>query len=830
MRPLTVIFLCLLSLLALEKTRIDNTELRASQEMSQLIEQFDWATTSLGPMDSWSDAFKSAVRLALNTKAPVLIVGGVEMIQLYNAAFASMIGSRHPAALGAVGKEFWHDQWESVGPIVKSVWATGQGVLLENHRLVLVRKGYPKEMYFTTSYAPITTNAGIEGIYINITETTELLRKHENLQHLRNQLVGELFMHAPLALCILQGRRFVVAFANDQMLEMWDRQSDEVINLPIFQAFPETQSLGYEALLTRVYATGEKAILPEEYVKIRRNGREEDLIFKTVCEAVRESDGTITGIMILSEEITDEVMSRRRIEESEIRHKLAIEAASIGTFDWDIKTDKFQASPRVGVIFGFEAGYAVSHQELLNRIHPGDMAVRARAHKHAVASGSLLYEARVVWPDDSLHWVRFNGKLLSDQHGEPMRMYGTLLDISDQKSATERLEELVQQRSRVLQERNVELRNSEERYHRVVEEVQDYAIILLDRDGIIVNWNKGAEQLKQFDESDVLGKHFRIFATKEDRSKKVPEMLLQEAFETGRSMHEGWRLKKDGSRFWGSIVITALHDDKNNVTGFTKVTRDLSERRTAEEKMLSYTLELEAQNKELEQFAYVASHDLQEPLRKIRTFTELVQQNIHDHAFVEKYFSKIHASAHRMSELIRSVLTYSKISKDNSLVEAVDLNEVMKSVVSDFELLIEEKHAQITYENLPTVMGISVQLGQLFSNLISNGLKFSTRDPVIRITSRRLFIDEITANSALVLSDYYEICVTDNGIGFEQQYEKKVFNMFQRLHRKEQYAGTGIGLALCKKIVETHHGTIKAKSAPGEGTSFCVTLPAAESS
>lgn len=779
-------------------------------------------------MDSWSEPFKAAVRLALNTKAPVLIVGGVEMIQIYNEAFAAMIGSRHPGALGAVGKEFWHDQWDSVGPIVKKVWATGDGVLLENHRLVLVRKGYPQEMFFTTSYTPITSSSGMEGIYINITETTELLRKHENLQYLRNQLVGELFMHAPLALCILQGRRFQVAFANDQMLEMWDRQPGEVLNLPIFQAFPETESLGYEALLTRVYATGEKAILPEEYVRINRHGREEEVIFKTVCEAVRESDGTITGIMILSEEITEEVLSRRRTEESEIRHKLAIEAASIGTFDWDMKADIFQVSSRVGIIFGFAPGYTATHEELIARIHPGDQSIRTKAHKDAVTTGSLMYEVRIVWPDNSLHWVRMNGKLLFDDLNQPWRMYGTVLDITDQKKATERLEELVQQRSKVLQERNMELRSSEERYHRIVEEVQDYAIILLDRDGIILNWNKGAELLKHFDERDVLGKHFRIFSPEEDRKNKVPERLLQEALASGRSVHDGWRVRKDGSRFWGSIVITALHDDKNNVTGFTKVTRDLSERRTAEEKMLAYTLELEAQNKELEQFAYVASHDLQEPLRKIRTFTELVQQNIHDPAFAEKYFSKIHASAHRMSELIRSVLAYSKISRDNSMIEPVNLNDVLRNVLSDFELLIEEKEAKVTYENLPTVMGITVQLGQLFSNLVSNSLKFSKKHPVIRITSRKLTADEVRDNPGLALTSYYEICVTDNGIGFDQQYEKKIFNMFQRLHRKDQYAGTGIGLALCKKIVESHHGTISAKSTAGEGTSFCIILPAAE--
>ena len=171
----------------------------------------------------------------------------------------------------------------------------------------------------------------------------------------------------------LHGQFSPKSCGNDQMLEMWDRQPGEVLNLPISQAFPETESLGYDALLTRVFATGEKAVLPEEHVKIRRHGREEQVIFKTVCEAVRESDGTITGIMILSEEITEEVLSRRRTEESEIRHKLAIEAASIGTFDWDMKTEVFQVSSRVAAIFGFPYGSAVTHEDLIRRIHPDSL-------------------------------------------------------------------------------------------------------------------------------------------------------------------------------------------------------------------------------------------------------------------------------------------------------------------------------------------------------------------------------------------------------------------------------------------------------------------------
>jgi signal transduction histidine kinase len=286
-------------------------------------------------------------------------------------------------------------------------------------------------------------------------------------------------------------------------------------------------------------------------------------------------------------------------------------------------------------------------------------------------------------------------------------------------------------------------------------------------------------------------------------------------------------MRKDGTRFWGSVVITTLHDDENNITGFTKVTRDLTERKIAEEKMLGYTLELEAQNKELEQFAYIASHDLQEPLRKIRTFTELLQQNLHDQPAAKRYFEKINSSAHRMTDLIKSVLAYSRISKEGDQFEAVDLNPILKNVLADFELLIEEKKATFHYSVLPTVQGIPGQLSQMFSNLIGNAIKFTTVPPVIHITSTKLGAAEVEQrfDGQKTEQQYCEISISDNGIGFEQQYEKKIFTMFQRLHRKEQYAGTGIGLALCKKIVENHNGLITAKSVPAVGTTFTISLP-----
>lgn len=371
------------------------------------------------------------------------------------------------------------------------------------------------------------------------------------------------------------------------------------------------------------------------------------------------------------------------------------------------------------------------------------------------------------------------------------------------------------------------LRASEERYHRMIAEVQDYAIILLDESGIIVNWNAGAEKIKGYRSTEAIGKRFDMFYTPEDKENGLPDRLLQEARNTGKAAQEGWRVRKDGSKFWGTIVITSLHNKEGKVIGFSKVTRDLTQQKIANDKILAYTAELELQNKELEQFAYVASHDLQEPLRKIQTFSDLILKNYDNKEFVKRYFEKLDRSAKRMSELIKSLLAYSKLSKNkNNLNSLINLNNLIEDVKQDFELLIEEKRATVTCDKLPTLSGNATQLGQLFSNLLSNSLKFAKDNPIIHISSVVLSKNEIkNPPNSLANASYYKLTFSDNGIGFEQKYDSVIFTLFQRLHSKQEYEGTGIGLALCKRIVENHNGVITAESELGKGTKFYIYLP-----
>lgn len=244
------------------------------------------------------------------------------------------------------------------------------------------------------------------------------------------------------------------------------------------------------------------------------------------------------------------------------------------------------------------------------------------------------------------------------------------------------------------------------------------------------------------------------------------------------------------------------------------------EQRTAEIK--HYAEELERSNKELEDFAFVASHDLQEPLRKIRAFGDRLNKNYSANLGEQgqDYLARMHSASERMSRLIEDLLTFSRVTTRPRECVAIDLNILIKDVLENLDYAITERDAEVSFESLPIIEGDSSQIHQVFNNLLSNSLKFTASDikPLIHIRSE--FFRELPEAEEFVI-----ISVTDNGIGFDEQYKDRIFNLFQRLHGKNEYSGTGIGLAICRKIVETHRGKIEVASEVGTGTVFKIFLP-----
>ncbi|HVU94225.1 MAG TPA: PAS domain S-box protein [Puia sp.] len=364
---------------------------------------------------------------------------------------------------------------------------------------------------------------------------------------------------------------------------------------------------------------------------------------------------------------------------------------------------------------------------------------------------------------------------------------------------------------------------TEDQYHLMIDEVEDYAILMLDPNGVILNWNKGAQKIKGYEEHEIVGHHFRIFYRPEDRDAGLPEQLMGRAKMHGKAVHEGWRMKKNGTAFWGSIVITALHDSNGEIIGFSKVTRDLTERKQAEDRLLQYARQLEAQNQELQQFAYAAAHDLKEPLRKMQLYYSVLLEHLDEPVSSEKNRLSLDRSveaARRMQQLIDDLLRFSHVAGSIENLEPVDLDKIWQDAEGEFRETIEQLHATVQKTRLPQVNGIPFQLRQLFVNLISNSLKYrdENRPPRIDVTSTTVHLPEKAHAWA---GQWFErIDIRDNGIGFDPRQGEKIFNMFERLHGREKYSGTGIGLAICKKIMENNQGFIEATGAPGEGATF----------
>jgi PAS domain S-box-containing protein len=379
----------------------------------------------------------------------------------------------------------------------------------------------------------------------------------------------------------------------------------------------------------------------------------------------------------------------------------------------------------------------------------------------------------------------------------------------------------------------------QQQYNLLLESVKDYGIFMLDPEGRILSWNEGAKAIKGYSANEIIGQHFSVFYTQEDKQNNKPDKELQIALKKGKYEEEGWRVRKDGSLFWANIIISPVYDADKRHIGFSKVTRDLTERMESDKALKKSNLlykniaeelnrtnqDLKQVNEQLEQFASIASHDLKEPLRKILINAEMLmaQSDLSEKGKV--VVTKIQDAAERMNQMIEDILELSSIS--NTLgFENFSLETIFGEAIDLLEETIKEKKAIITSDCLPEGKVIVSQVRQVFLNLIANALKFSKKDipPLITVTHWYLTDKEAEAQM-LKKNKYLLIQFSDNGIGFEQEFTTKIFGVFSRLHSTKEFKGTGLGLAICKKIMETHGGKIYAESEIGEGAKFSLIFP-----
>jgi len=554
----------------------------------------------------------------------------------------------------------------------------------------------------------------------------------------------------------------------------------------------------------KVFEYGLKAFKDDSYLdrleyRVRRiDGTEFFAEFSGV--PLRDDDGNLIGWVTLSRDISARKCMEKKLRESEEKLRTIFEAIHdaliLTTADGHI-VDLNEAAVR---LHGCK-----SKEELIgkNAVEFVVEEYRQQVYEYglkAFKEKSFLdrLEHKVRRIDGTEFFAEFSGVPLLDDDGKLAGWVTLSRDISARKCMEKKL------------------RESEEKLRSIFETIQD-SLIITTPDGFIVDLNEAAVRLHGFkDKAEMMGKNAIDFVVEEYRQKVYEHGV--KAFKGGgyldRLEHKVRRV--DGTEFEAEFSGMPLFDDAGKLSGWVTLSRDITERKKMEKKVQQLVEELKRSNTELEQFAYVASHDLQEPLRMISSYVQLLSRRYKGklEKDADEFIEFAVDGSTRMMGMIQALLTYSRVGTKGKPPEPTNCEEIFARTLKNLQAALEEKGAEVTHDPLPTVMADGIQMGQLFQNLIGNGVKFQGEGvrPHVHVS-----VEE--------KGDDWLFSFKDNGIGIDPQYKDRIFIIFQRLHGKQEYKGTGIGLAVCKRIVERHGGTIWVESELGKGATFKFTMP-----
>jgi PAS domain S-box-containing protein len=425
-------------------------------------------------------------------------------------------------------------------------------------------------------------------------------------------------------------------------------------------------------------------------------------------------------------------------------------------------------------------------------LHPDDYERYVAAWAQALATGTPFeVEVRNRRYDGKYRWFLTRAVPARDDTGCIIGWYGTTTDIHDRKQAEDALRQQAE----------------------IIDHTHD-AVVAADLDGLVTNWNKGAERLFDYTEAEMIG-HSVLRLFPEELQTEFSTLVMTPLREHGQHELETRQKRKSGEECWVHVSLSLRRDQRGTPTGMIGYAIDITARKRAEEARAQLLDEVQRVNADLQQFAYVVSHDLNEPLRTIANFLHLLTRRTRDTLTTEaqEYVAFAVDGARRMQQMITDLLAYTRAGGRELAFTPVDCETLLAHTLADLQATIKESGATITHDSLPTVTGDAVSLGLVLQNLIGNALKFRGAAPP------RVHV------SAQHQDHHWQFSVCDNGIGIEPAHVDRIFQVFKRLHTPEEYQGTGIGLAICKRVIERHGGRIWVESTPGHGSTFCFTLP-----
>ncbi|RYU93440.1 PAS domain S-box protein [Emticicia agri] len=783
---------------------------------------------------------------ALVEEAPIataLFVGREQIIEVANEKMLGLWGKGRSVFGKPLAEAIPELEGQPFLDILDTIFTTGVTYTANGMRADLRVNGVLNTYYFDFTYKPLFNAQGeVYGIIDMAVDVTEQILAQQRIEQTQKELLSS-FEQSPVAIAIISEDDLTFRNVNSAYAALVDRKPEDLTNKPLLEALPELTGQGFDDLLRRVITTGVPFIANAVKVDLIKYGKPESVYVDFTYQPRYEGSNKIVGVMVVAVDVTEQVTTRQKIEENENKLKSIISSAPAGIGLY-VGPDFIIENPNQTFIDLMGKGPDILGKplrevmpELITENQPFlqilEEVFSTGKEYHSASSLAKIFRNGVL----TNGYYNITYTPVFNAAGEVYAILEIAVEVTEQIKAQQALEEAEAELRRAIELAGLvtwklDIKNNTYKYS---PRFMEWLGFSEDTQDLIAAYNPLPGEYRD----SVPALIAQTIAPGSSGFYDNEHPVVNHKTGQVRLIHAQGQVIYDATgapAFLSGTAqdITLQREMQLALEAEVKQrTKDLDiaieKLQITVEELAESNTKLVHSNAELAQFAYIASHDLQEPLRKISTFSQLLEKSLGINSSDESknFLTKIRNSSANMTALIRDVLMYSQLVKENITYQQVNLNQIFENIFSDYELLIAQKEAVINYHELPVIEAIPLQMSQLFANLLSNSLKFVRKEvkPVISINARILTETEALTFDVSANNTYYLIQFVDNGIGIPPEYIEKVFHIFQRLHRKSEYEGTGIGLAICKKIAQNHHGDITIESNAEGGATFNVVLP-----